>query len=61
MKLFDAHVHIIPREIAAGYCDERYLITREHYGKIKTSSGYEMQLMPPYFEDSRGNCKSQIS
>ena len=60
MKLFDAHVHIIPREIAAGYCDERYHITREHYGKIKTSSGYEMQLMPPYFEDSTFNADTLI-
>ena len=46
----DAHVHIVPKEIV-GTVDSRFGIKRIDFGRIETSSGYVMQLAPPFFQD----------
>lgn len=50
-KRFDAHVHIIPPEMLYA-TDKRFSITREPFGRVRTASGYELQLLVPCFENS---------
>lgn len=50
-KKIDAHVHILPLHML-GRQDSRFRVTREGFGRVRTSSGYELQLLPPYFERS---------
>ena len=50
-KKIDAHVHILPSHML-GRQDPRFRVTREGFGRVRTSSGYELQLLLPYFERS---------
>lgn len=59
IELFDGHVHIIPSSMSNAY-DERFKIQRINDGCIKTSTGYVMQLLPPYFRDSVFSSESLI-
>lgn len=59
-KKYDAHVHIIPPEMLHA-TDPRFHITREPFGRVKTSSGYMLQLLPAYFEASSFSADALIA
>lgn len=59
-KKIDAHVHILPPHML-GRQDPRFRVTREGFGRVRTSSGYELQLLPPYFEKSAFSAQALLA
>lgn len=56
----DAHVHILPPDLL-GRQDPRFRVTREGFGRVRTSGGYELQLLPPYFEQSAFSAQALLA